>query len=140
MFDQQPNTELEVISTFMVNQQCIDKGKIKDPNYCIIALAIKESGFEKPVVYKEGAVMFDWNGVRYVGYCFNLIEKIYVFDHGGKVLPFIFHLEDMKEFDLSNYKSVESSRIYRDTLVKKSLAKLCFKDIQKFKKNLIGVC
>ena len=116
MFDEQPNVDTEI---FIVSQECIDTGRARNPSHCMSALAIKEAGGEDVVVNKEGVVSFSRNGRRIVGWCSALMDKIHVFDHGGKVEPFHFNLESVEVFDLNRYKSLEDVCSYQTHLTDK---------------------
>ena len=116
MFDEQPNVDTEI---FIVSQECIDRGRARNPSHCMSALAIKEAGGEEIRVHKEGVVVFDRNGIRYIGWCGALMDKIHMFDHGGKVEPFHFNFESVKVFDCNSYEGLIDACSYQTYLINK---------------------
>ena len=127
MFDQPPNTdeetlftELEPPSTFIVTQHCLDEGKPRKQNKCMVAQCILKIGGQRPGVNKLGVVAFDWKGRRYVGSSKYLVERIYKFDRDGEVEPFIFHLENVKSFDLYEAEDRMSKLRYYRSLSEKN--------------------
>ena len=100
MFDETPNVKLDAPTTFIVTQHCLDEGHPRKHDKCMISQAILERGGRRPGVNKFGVVSFNWKGRRYIGSSKYLIERIYKFDRDNKVEPFLFHLENVKSFDL----------------------------------------
>ena len=120
MLDQQPNTKLDVPTSFEVSDVHISKGVRRMWALCFGALALKEKkGLTEPSVAKEGIISFNFNGKRYTGVCDALIEKVHDYDNDREVSPFVFHIEDVKSFDIKNKKGEMEWFEYMDKLKQK---------------------
>ena len=86
MFDEAPQ-KTEPPSIFIIDQECINKGKRGNSSYCMIALAVRKFGGEKVTV--GNGIDFIYEGKRY-WYELNGEErdKRNSFDIGLEVNPF----------------------------------------------------
>ena len=112
MFDE-PTYDLDTPTTFVVNQKCLEEGDKKHASRCMAAKAIEEAGGVDPFVADDGICSFIYLGKKYVGKNKSLSSKVRDFDRGKEIKPFVFTLEKVKSFDISDRESIEE---YEDTL------------------------
>ena len=98
MHGYEPDYDLDVPTTFVVSQRCLDEGDKKSQSGCPVALAIENAGGCAPIVYEDGICSFTYLMKRYVGVSKSLPQKVLDYDNGREVKPFCFSLKRVKSF------------------------------------------